>query len=118
MNYTTILILAAVIEVIILICFFILCSNVNDMKKIIVPNNNFRPLFLLYYSIGEKEKAKELLLKAISLDDVFMDAFYLDSSNRTVSQQDILKKYDVFLKMVDITLDLSVLDKYVKNQFK
>ncbi len=116
MDFQTIMILSAILNVIMLICFFVLCSNVSNIKKSILPNNNFRAMFLLYCSVGEKEKAKELLFKEISKDDNFGSAFYSDY-NRANAQQSIASKYDKFLKMVDVDINFDVVDDYLKSIF-
>ena len=71
-----IIFLTAVIEIVLLVRFFALCNHVEEIKKKMVPNENFQAMFLLYCSTGEKDKAKELLLHEISLDKLFTAAFF------------------------------------------
>lgn len=114
MDFQTILFLSAILNVIMLICFFVLCSNVSKIKKDLVPNDNFGALFILYCSVGEKEKAKKLLLKQITMDKMFDTAFYSDY-NRVDAQKFIVDKYSGYLKMVDLTIDFDVVDNYLKK---
>lgn len=112
---TIIIILAVLLEVVILIQFFSLCNNVKEMKKKFAPNDNFQAMFLLYCSSGEKDKAKELLFNEICSDKIFADAFFSVLPEHEKAKQTILMKYDKLLKMVDVTLDFNIVDKYLKE---
>ena len=114
MDFQTILTLSAILNFIMLICFFTLCRNVSSIKKSIAPNDNFGALFILYCSVGEKEKAKEILLKQITMDSMFGSAFYSDY-NRVDAQKFILDKYSGYLKMVDLTINFDMVDNYLKK---
>ena len=59
------LVISAIIEIIILICFFVLCSNVSKIKKTIEQKHDFSAKFDFLINIGEKEKARDLLIKRI-----------------------------------------------------
>ena len=110
-----IIFLTAVIEIVLLVRFFALCNHVEEIKKKMVPNENFQAMFLLYCSAGEKEKAKELLLHEISLDKMFTTAFFSVLPEHDKAKQVILTKYEKLLKMVDLTLDFEIVDKYLKE---
>lgn len=114
MNLDTFCIILAIIQLITLICFLTLCNNVFDIKKRVVPNCNFKALFLLYCSVGDKEKAKSLLLKEISMDNDFGSAFY-SNYNRANAQQAIIKKYGTLANMIGVTIDFDVVDSYLKS---
>ena len=107
--------LTAIIEIVLLVRFFSLCNNIENIKKKMVPNENFQAIFLLYCSAGEKEKAKELLLHEISLDKMFTTAFFSVLPEHDKAKQTILTKYEKLLKMVDMTLDFDTIDKYLKG---
>lgn len=110
-----IIFLTAVIEIVLLVRFFALCNHVEEIKKKMVPNENFQAMFLLYCSTGEKDKAKELLLHEISLDKLFTAAFFSVLPEHDKAKQAILTKYGKLLEMVDVTLDFDTVDKYLKD---
>lgn len=58
-------IISAIVEIIILICFFVLCANVGKIKKILEQKQDFNAKFDFLINIGEKEKARDLLIKRI-----------------------------------------------------
>ena len=60
-----VLILGAILEIVILVCFFSLCSNVSKIKKQIVQNDDFESKFRFLMKIGEKERAHEILINRI-----------------------------------------------------
>lgn len=111
----TIIYLAAAIEVILMILFFSMCYDVKEMKNEMIPHENFQAMFLLYCSSGEKEKAKNLLFKEIASENMFVDAFFSNLPEHEKAKQTILMKYDKLLKMVDVTLDFDIVDKYLKE---
>lgn len=110
-----IIFLTAVIEIVLLVRFFALCNHVEEIKKKMVPNENFQAMFLLYCSTGEKDKAKELLLHEISLDKLFTAAFFSVLPEHDKAKQAILTKYGKLLEMVNVTLDFDTVDKYLKG---
>lgn len=66
------LIIGAILEIIILICFFILCSNVSKIRKHLIQNDDFEAKFKFLVKMNEKEKAKEILIdRILSNDDIF-----------------------------------------------
>ena len=60
-----VLIIGAILEIVILVYFFILCSNVSKIKKQLVQNYDFEAKFNFLMKIGEKEKAREILINCI-----------------------------------------------------
>ena len=66
---------SAVVEIITLIFFFVLCRNVSKIKKEIVSNDNLPGMFAMYISLGETDKAKKILYKTISKEPEFIAAF-------------------------------------------
>ncbi len=67
-DYQNIIILAAIIEIIVLICFFVLCSDVNKIKKYLTQSSDFESKFKFLMSVGEKEKAREILINTMLLN--------------------------------------------------
>ena len=65
------LIISAILQIVILICFFILCSNVSKIKKQIVQDTDFESKFKFLMKIGEKDKAREILIDRILANGVF-----------------------------------------------
>ena len=53
------------IQVIIIICFFVLCDNVAKIKSHLIQKDDFKSKFIFLMSIGEKEKAREILINRI-----------------------------------------------------
>lgn len=59
MDFETAIYLTAILEVVTLICFFVLCSNVSNIKNKISKNGiTSSTMFALYIGMGEKEKSK------------------------------------------------------------
>lgn len=63
--------LTAILEIIILICFFVLCSNVSKIKKVLTPGGTVsspQTVFAMYVAAGDTEKAKAVLMEIILAD--------------------------------------------------
>lgn len=56
---------SAVVEIITLIFFFVLCRNVSKIKKEIVSNDNLPGMFAMYISLGETDKAKKYCIRRL-----------------------------------------------------
>lgn len=54
-----------IIAIIVLIRFFILCSDVSTIKKHLIQSKDFNAKFNFLMEIGEKEKAREILINRI-----------------------------------------------------
>lgn len=115
MIFETLIIILAIIQVITLICFFIMCINVSAIKKNIVPHQPWQASFNLYYSTGQIEKAKELLMKAIINESEFATAFYLNSSYKTDAQKHIEKKYKEYFELVGLSVDFNKANDFIEN---
>ncbi len=64
----TIIIISITIGIIILVCFFGISSDVSNIKKATYKDKESSAiLFKLYISLGEKEKAKEMLYNMIEI---------------------------------------------------
>ncbi len=57
---------SAVVEIITLIFFFVLCRNVSRIKKEIVINDNLPGMFAMYISLGERDKAKKYCIRRLA----------------------------------------------------
>lgn len=79
-----------------------MCNNVERIEKRITPKGNVAAQFYFMLSIGEKEKAKEILFNQILSDQ---DIFY-DHSNFTYRQilAEIKETYGDALQKLDIKL--------------
>ena len=78
-NVNTILILSLILNVITLICFFILCSNISHIKRKLCDEDSrveTRVKFLLKY--GNKEMAKKYFVKNAMKNKIFSDEFHDD----------------------------------------
>jgi hypothetical protein len=109
-----IIILGAILEVIVLICFFKLCSDVSKIKesKNSNFNNNFGTKFLFLMSMGQKEEAKKLFINhTFSEIEDFMQNKPINDSTRKKALEFIKNKYDTYLEALDMKIDLSIFDK-------
>lgn len=102
MSLETIIILSAILELITLICFFVLCANVSSIKKKL-RNNGATPSFAfsMYLGMGEKEKAKNVLIEMILADEIIQRAI-IDNVGDLKS---VMGKYEPMLKEVDLVFD-------------
>lgn len=92
-EYQNIIIFAAIIEIVVLICFFVLCSDVNKIKKHLIQNTDFESKFKFLMSIGEKEKAREILISMIlSNTKIFSLDILGDSETKTKKCFEIYKE--------------------------
>lgn len=109
MELTTILVLSAILESVILVCFFVLCINVNKIKKNVAPP--WRGVFNLYYSTGQIEKAREVLMKAIMTEKEFEKAFYVNTPDKYPMQKAIEGRYKKLLELVGLTINFEEVNK-------
>lgn len=66
MDFETIIILSALLELVTLICFFVLCSNVSAIRKKLCKDDILSSsLIAMYMGLGEKSKAREALIEHI-----------------------------------------------------
>lgn len=113
MDYDVILLMTGFIELVTLICFFVLCSNVGALKKKLLNNGATNTsMFSLYLSMGDNENAKKLLVKIILSDSQVQDA--LNSSPESL--QNVLAKYSKPMKEVGLSIDITKAIVY-KNMF-
>lgn len=108
-----IIIIWAIIQLIILICFFVLCYNVAVLRKNMVSPQNLEASFNLYYSTGQIEKARELLMMYIKNDSEFAAAFYLNSSYKEDAQKHIEAKYGKLLELVGLKIDMDKVNDFI-----
>lgn len=115
MNPENTIIISAVIEIIALICFFILCFNISKIRKKLIISDNFPGMFAMYIALGDKEKARKLLYNAISKESEFFASFCNNGNNST--QRSILKrKYKPYLNALDIEFDFEIVDKFIQSR--
>lgn len=114
MDFETMLYLSVILNVIILICFFVLCSNVSSIKKKICPSENFGATFSMLITGNQIETARKLLFDEISKDELFVRAFYYGGENGNVRTL-LNKKYTPYLEMVGVTLDFGKSDELIKK---
>lgn len=94
--YQTILIVSLIINIVVLICFFILCSNVSKIKHSLSGESSFESSFWFLVSVNEKERAKKLLIDKMMNDANLDQCFFKDKSMRDLGRrnfEDIYKKY-------------------------
>lgn len=113
MNIETFIIISAIIEVITLICFYFLCSNVAAIRRNSTSPQNLEATFNLYYSTGQIEKARELLMMSIKNDSEFATAFYQESSYKVEAQKHIENKYGKLLELVGLRIDFDKANDFI-----
>lgn len=96
--------LSAILQVIILICFFALCGNVSKIKRVVTPSGNPptpQTAFSLYLSTGDVEKAKAVLMEIILSEPHVQMCIGRDVDGL----QNVLKRYDRQMKAVGLDID-------------
>lgn len=102
MDLEIIIFLTAIIEVITLVCFFILCSNVGELKRRLLNNGaTCTSMFSMYMAMGDKESAKRALIKVILADTQVQNA--LNSTPEHLLK--VMAKYSKQMKEVDLIFD-------------
>lgn len=102
MEIDVIILLTAIIELVTLICFFVLCSNVGALKKRLLNNGVANSsMFALYMTLGEKERAKKVLIDIILSDSQVQSAMNSTPDNL----QNAISKYSIPMKEVGLTFD-------------
>ena len=89
-----------VLEIIILIYFFGLCSDIKRIKNKIAPNEDVWSKVLFLLSIGEQQKARDLYIKSIINSDVFVN----DYKSVHEKMESVKKIYGEGLKYLGYTL--------------
>ena len=111
MDFETILILSAVLQVIILICFFVLCSNVSSIKaKVCRDGAPISTVVATLLAAGEKERAKAELLEFLIAK---MNNSYVNAGSE-VDIDNILNPYKGLMKAVDLNFDVKVMSQVKK----
>lgn len=96
--------LGAILELVLLICFFVLCSNVSKIKKAVSPGGDpptSYTKFAMYLASGDKEKAKLELMNMILAE-------YLVQENINRNPEllkNVLSRYDKAMKEVGLVID-------------
>lgn len=108
--------LSAILELVLLICFFVLCSNVSKIKKAVSssgePPTSYTK-FAMFLAAGDKEKAK------LELMNMIMSEYLLQANiNRNPEiLKTVLAKYDKAMKEVDLKIDPQTVYE-TKNLFR
>lgn len=108
-----IIFISAIVQVITLICFFVLCINVSALRRNFTSPQNLEASFNLYYSTGQIEKAKDLVMTSIKNDSEFATAFYLNSSHKETAQKLIEDKYGKMLELVGLKIDYDKVNDFI-----
>lgn len=108
----TIIYLQAILELVILICFFLLCHNVSKIKKRFVVDKDINAAFSMYISLGEYEKAKELLFHEIMKQNEYIASFTYNGNNS--AQRAVLKRtFKPYFDALNIDFDFETVDKFI-----
>lgn len=96
--------LTAILEIVILICFFVLCSNVSKIKKVLTPGGTVsspQTVFAIYVAAGDVVRAK-----AVLMDIILADADVQTCINRNGEVLgNVLARYSRQMKEVGIEID-------------
>lgn len=96
--------LGAILELVLLICFFVLCSNVAKIKKMVSPSGNPPTpytMYAMYLAAGDKEKAKSVLMEIILADPNVQETINRSSD----ILKNVLARYDKAMKEVGLEID-------------
>ena len=98
-----IVIVEAVIAIIAIVCFFIMCGNVAAIRKAVKPEQSNVPLAVvlrLYMSLGLKKEAQDRLVRQMLAEDT------LDKTGDYVGRcKSVLDKYSKMIEYVGLTID-------------
>lgn len=112
MDFETIIILSAILELITLICFFVLCSNVSAIRKKLCKDDILSSsLIAMYMGLGEKEKAREALIECIVSKSTLREHL-LNDNGANMS----LAPYRKLMKELDVEFDAEIA-KDIKKKF-
>ena len=102
MDFEIAIYLTAILEVVTLICFFVLCSNVSNIKNKISKNGiTSSTMFALYIGMGEKEKAKLALMEMILADTIVQNSLTVSAERLKA----VMGKYNKMMKEVGLEFD-------------
>lgn len=111
MEIQTIIIIGAIIQLITLICFFVLCANVSKISKSISGKNTFDSMFKMYLSLGETEKAKKLLLNEMKNDDCLQQCFCETDGLKAGARAKLTGEYAKYIKVLGMDFNFGEVDK-------
>ncbi|WP_448778995.1 hypothetical protein [Bacteroides congonensis] len=104
--------LGIILNLVTLICFFVLCYNVSKIKKQFVIDKDINAAFSMYISLGEYEKAKELLFHEIMKQNEYIASFIYNGNNS--SQRAVLKRtFKPYFDILNIDFDFETVDKFI-----
>lgn len=96
--------LTAILEIVILICFFVLCSNVSKIKKVLTPGGTVstpQTVFAMYVAARDIVKAKEVLMSIILADPDVQAC--INRSGEVLGN--VLARYNRQMKEVGLEID-------------
>lgn len=113
MSLESIVIISAIIQIVVLICFFSLCSTVNSIKSRIGGTETTRmDKFNIYIMMGQIDKAKDILSQMIISESEWEHVFnHKYPALMDKSRKSLQTKYEELLNLVDLKLDFEQLDK-------
>lgn len=106
-----------VINIIVLIAFFILCGHIGKIKKRICLKNEFGAIFNFYFSIGDIEKAKECLFQEIVNDELLEESFFMSAEYSEKMRGYFIGKYHIYLDKLGLKIDFDKVDEFI-HEFK
>ena len=94
-----------------------MCEDIHDIRAGYYSQKDFEGSFILLLSVGEKEKAKELLMKNMAQTPFFHNSFKGNmGTDMDKSRQMFMKRYEVYLKAVNLEIDFSVVDGFLQDK--
>lgn len=108
--------ISIVINVVVLICFFILCLNVAKIKKSAHSVEHFEARFNFLYGVGELAEAKKLLLDKIQFLENADEAFFCKQDYKKNSRDYIEQKYKSYFDKLGMKIDYDKIDELTNEQ--
>lgn len=102
------------IELIVFVCFLVLCNNVYKVKKKLIPNDNFNASFSMFLSIGDKESAKKILCEEICKHPAFILVFR-NNGNNSDARRVIEAYFKPHMDALGLSFDFSKSDNFIKE---
>ena len=107
MESDIIIIIAGVLQLIMIICFFYLCFNVSRLKKRVAPCNNFKNLMSGLIAMNKKDQARDILVNEI-LSQLYSLNESISFDSTSLSEKDVdlhIKKYKKYMTLLDVEFD-------------
>lgn len=96
-----------VLTILFLVMYIVLCIDIHAIRKNQQVNNYSHSLFLFYVSVGETEKAKDVLFYMMSKEESFESAM----TGLSYAQERLIEKYKDDLEKVKVEFSFDNLNE-------